>query len=78
MLVQSASESRIFVYEVTGLRQNTDNDKNNYSFRSSSSVFFKVPYERMNEEMQRILHMGGTIVSIKPATSEAGASGSGD
>jgi hypothetical protein len=25
-----------------------------------------VPYSRMNEEMQRITRMGGTIVSIQP------------
>lgn len=65
------SSSRVFVYEVTGLRQNTDNDQNSYPFRSSSSVFIKVPYKRMNEEMQRILRMGGTIVRIKSSTSDS-------
>lgn len=65
------SDSRVFVYEVTGLRQNTSNDQNEYPFRTSSSVFIKVPYKRMNQEMQRILRMGGQIVSIKPA--EAGS-----
>ncbi len=65
------SASRVFVYEVTGLRQNDENDKNNYPVRRSGSVFIKVPYGRMNEEMQRISRMGGTIVNIKPATSEA-------
>lgn len=64
----SPANNRVFVYEVTGLRQNTENDSNNYPFRSSSSVFIKVPYKRMNEEMQRISRMGGTIVSIKPLT----------
>lgn len=61
------SGSRVFVYEVAGLRQNTDTDNNNYPFRHSSSVFIKVPYSRMNEEMRRILRMGGTIVNITPA-----------
>lgn len=64
--VANPLDSRVFVYEVTGLRQSTENDKNNYQFRSSSSVFIKVPYNRMNEEMQRILRMGGTIVNITP------------
>lgn len=64
------SSSRVFVYEVQGLRQNPENDKNNYDIRNSSSVFIKVPYKRMNEEMRRITRMGGTIVSIKPLTSE--------
>lgn len=61
----SPSKNRVFVYEVTGLRQNQDNDSNNYDFRSSSSTFVSVPYSRMNEEMQRIGKMGGTIVNIK-------------
>ena len=72
----TSSNSRVFVYEVTGLRQNTDNDNNNYPFRSSSSVFIKVPYNRMNEEMQRILRMGGTIASIKPVSADAQPSAS--
>ena len=65
----SPSKSRVFVYEVTGLKQNETNDSNNYQFRSSSSVFVRVPYNRMNEEMQRINKMGGTIVNIKPLDS---------
>ena len=61
----SASNNRIFVYEVTGLKQNQANDSNSYSFRNSSSTFVSVPYSRMNEEMQRIGKMGGTIVKIQ-------------
>jgi phycocyanin-associated, rod len=63
------SNSRVFVYEVKGLRQTEENDKNNYAFRSSDSVFIKVPYSRMNEEMQRINRMGGTIVNISSGES---------
>ncbi len=62
----SPSKNRVFVYEVTGLRQSETNDNNNYQFRSSSSIFVRVPYNRMNEEMQRIGKMGGTIVNIQP------------
>lgn len=61
----SSSNNRVFVYEVTGLKQNLENDSNSYALRSSSSVFVSVPYNRMNEEMQRISKMGGTIVSIQ-------------
>ena len=61
----SPAKSRVFVYEVTGLKQNETNDSNNYQFRSSSSIFVSVPYSRMNEEMQRIGKMGGTIVNIQ-------------
>lgn len=62
----SPSDNRIFVYEVTGLKQNEQNDSNSYPVRTSSSVSMQVPYNRMNEEMLRITRMGGTIVKIKP------------
>lgn len=62
----SPAQNRVFVYEVTGLRQNGENDKNKYAFRNSGSVFIQVPYARMNEEMQRINRMGGKIVNISP------------
>ena len=61
----SPAKNRVFVYEVTGLRQNQENESNGYSFRSSSSIFMTVPYNRMNEEMQRIGKMGGSIVKIQ-------------
>lgn len=74
----SSSNNRVFVYEVTGLKQNQANDRNDYSFRSSSSVFVSVPYNRMNEEMLRIGKMGGTIVNIQSLTDfkEQGAANS--
>ncbi|MGK7892531.1 MAG: phycobilisome linker polypeptide [Xenococcus sp. (in: cyanobacteria)] len=62
----SPAKNRVFVYEVTGLRQNENNDGNSYPVRNSSSVFVRVPYNRMNEEMLRISKMGGSIVGIKP------------
>jgi len=65
----SPVKSRVFVYEVTGLKQSETNDQNDYQFRSSSSVFVSVPYSRMNEEMQRIGKMGGNIVNIQPLSS---------
>ncbi|MGB5592787.1 MAG: phycobilisome linker polypeptide [Crocosphaera sp.] len=68
------SASRVFVYEVTGLRQNYTNDKKSYPVRRSGSVFIKVPYSRMNEEMQRITRMGGTIVNISSAESSTESS----
>lgn len=65
MLGKLDTSSRIFVYEVSGLKQNDQSDKNTYPVRLSGSVFIKVPYSRMNEEMQRITRQGGTILSIK-------------
>lgn len=58
--------NRLFLYEVAGLSQNTETDKMGYPIRRSGSVYITVPYSRMNQEMQRITRMGGTIVSIQP------------
>jgi phycocyanin-associated rod protein len=66
----SPSKGRMFLYEVTGMRQNQETDKNGYPIRQGGSTFIKVPYSRMNQEMQRITRMGGEIVSIKPLTGE--------
>ncbi|QKQ76037.1 ferredoxin--NADP reductase [Nostoc sp. TCL240-02] len=60
--------SCIFVYEVVGLRQSEETDQTNYPIRKSGSVFIRVPYNRMNQEMRRITRLGGTIVSIQPVT----------
>jgi len=65
----SPSGSRMFRYEVVGLRQNDETDKMNFPIRQSGSVFITVPYNRMNEEMQRIARMGGKIVKIEPLAS---------
>lgn len=66
----SSSASRVFRYEVVGLRQNSETDKNKFSIRRSGSVFITVPYNRMNEEMQRINRLGGKIVNIEPLSAE--------
>lgn len=66
----TSSGSRMFRYEVVGLRQNTETDKMNYSIRQSGSVFITVPYTRMNEEMQRISRMGGKIVNIETLSAD--------
>lgn len=66
----NSAASRVFRYEVVGLRQNEETDKNNYDIRRSGSIFMTVPYSRMNEEMQRITRMGGRIVKIEPLTAE--------
>ncbi len=62
----SPSGARVFRYEVVGLRQNEETDKMGYPIRRSGSTFITVPYNRMNEEMQRIARMGGKIVAITP------------
>jgi len=59
------SGSRVYLYEVVGLRQSEETDKTNYPIRKSGSVFIRVPYNRMNQEMRRISRLGGKIVSIQ-------------
>jgi phycocyanin-associated, rod len=65
------SAGRCFRYEVVGLRQSDDTENIDYSIRSSASTFITVPYNRMNQEMQRITRMGGKIVSIQPLSASA-------
>jgi len=64
------AETRMFRFEVEGLRQTYQADKISYPIRRSGSFFTTVPYSRMNEEMQRISRLGGKIVSIQPLTLE--------
>lgn len=61
----TVSGSRVFLFEVVGLRQNSETDGLNYPIRRSGSVFIKVPYGRMSQEMQRISRLGGKIVNIQ-------------
>jgi len=62
----STADNRIFLYEVAGLRQTPQTRNNSYQIRTSTNIFFQVPYSRMNEQMQSINRRGGTIVSIHP------------
>lgn len=71
----SPSGSRLFLYEVEGLRQNQETDKQDFPIRRSGSVFITVPYSRMNQEMQRITRLGGRIVSIRPLTVDSETNG---
>lgn len=57
--------SRLFIYEVIGLGGDGRNE--NAFVRKSGTTYITVPYARMNQEMQRITKLGGTIVSIRPA-----------
>jgi ferredoxin--NADP+ reductase len=68
------SGGRLFVFEVQGLRQSPESDKNDYSIRRSGSQYFLVPYGRMNPEMQRISRLGGKIVNIFPYNSDESSS----
>ncbi|NJL68453.1 MAG: ferredoxin-NADP reductase [Oscillatoriales cyanobacterium RU_3_3] len=71
----SESGSRIFIYEVEGMRQNETTDQMSQPIRRSGSVFITVPYDRMNQEMRRIARMGGKILSIRPSNGTAETNG---
>jgi hypothetical protein len=66
-------DNRIFVYEVTGLQQNEVTTQFDHQIRNSSSIFMQVPLNRMNATMQRIVNLGGKIVSIRPLHQESAA-----
>jgi ferredoxin--NADP+ reductase len=66
----SLAASRLFVYEVIGLRDQSA-DRANDKIRRSGSVFITVPYGRMNQELRRIANLGGKILSIRPLGSSS-------
>jgi len=66
----SAANSRLFIYEVIGLRDSRSFDSTNSKIRRSGSSFITVPYQRMNQEMRRIASLGGKILNIRPYAAE--------
>lgn len=74
-LIGGKSTSRFFRYEVSGLRESEKTEKTDYPIRNSGTVFITVPYNRMNQEMQRITRLGGKIVNIHPLNPETKVGG---
>ncbi|OLP17528.1 ferredoxin-NADP reductase [Leptolyngbya sp. 'hensonii'] len=72
----TVSGSRLFRYEVVGLRQSLATDNTAHPIRRSGSVFITVPYDRMNGVMRRITRMGGRIINIQPLDGDLAASSS--
>ena len=65
--LESPLDDRVFIYEVKGLKQNYQKHSNRYLFRTSSgSIFLKVPYSQMNQQMRRIALLGDKIVNVSP------------
>ena len=73
---KTGANSRVFVFEVEGMRQGGDSDQLSYPIRRSGRVCITVPYERMNQEMRRISRMGGRIVNIRPCNGNPSAESS--
>ena len=64
----TANGNRYFRYEVRVLHQNEVTNQQEHVIRPSSSIFLTIPFDRMNEEVQRIHRLGGKIVNIQPLT----------
>lgn len=60
-----SANSRMYVYEITGLQDQAASSGNG-KIRVSGSHFITVPYRRMQQEMRRIARLGGKILSIRP------------
>jgi ferredoxin--NADP+ reductase len=61
----SFTEERRFLFEVVGIA-NQESNNLDYPIRESGTTFMAVPYSRMNQEMNRINRLGGTIIKITP------------
>ncbi|MGB7088218.1 MAG: ferredoxin-NADP reductase [Phormidesmis sp.] len=70
----STSASKLYVYEVEGLGQSGQASGMSAPLRRSGTVLITVPYGRMQQEVKRIMQLGGKIVSIRPASNGAIAS----
>ncbi len=68
ILSSRATDSRVFVYEVTGLRQSDQTVNNSHEIRHSDTMFVQVPFGRMNEFMQQIDRSGARIVNIRTSS----------
>jgi ferredoxin--NADP+ reductase len=67
--------SRVFLYEVVGLRQNLGAEQVSHPIRRSGSISLIVPYNRMSEIMREITRMGGKIVGIRSLNGEEADNG---
>jgi len=66
--------NRMFIYEVEGLGNKSVAGISADATRKVGRSFISVSYSRMNQEMQRILRLGGKIVAIHPAESFSASS----
>ncbi|MEN9235643.1 MAG: phycobilisome linker polypeptide [Gloeomargarita sp. GMQP_bins_25] len=66
LATSTSYNNRVFVLEVVGLRQNATTANLNYPIRRSGALYVQVPYNRLNQEMQRLQRLGGRIVAVRP------------
>ena len=70
----SSADNRLYVYEVEGLGQSGKASDMSAPLRRSGTKLITVPYGRMQQEAKRIMQLGGSIVSIRPASEAASSS----
>ncbi len=66
----------MYVIEVTGFGQGSNSGVTTSAVRRSGTTFIRVPYSRMNQEVQRISRLGGKIVNISPLNADSAAASS--
>lgn len=66
MATNNDAKNRVFLYEVVIQPRSGAIKQINGLFQRRGKFYVKVPYERMNQEMQRITRSGGKIVNIFP------------
>lgn len=66
--INSSTENRDFIVEVTGLHSTVGSTYLKYPIRQSGRTEFTVPYSRMSREIRRIALRGGKIISIRPSS----------
>ncbi|WP_124970708.1 DUF1816 domain-containing protein [Aphanothece sacrum] len=64
MATNNDANSRVFLYEVVIPPQIAGLNQMNGLMQRQGKFYLKVPYERMNEEMQRIIRLEGKIMKI--------------
>lgn len=60
------NRDRLFLYEVVLSSPSIPSQTGQTYSNRRATLFLKVPYERMSQEMKRIAQLGGTIVRITP------------
>jgi hypothetical protein len=68
MATNNDANSRVFLYEVVIPPQIAGLNQINGLMQRQGKFYLKVPYKRMNQEMQRITRLGGKIIKITPLT----------
>ena len=65
----STYSNRIYVFEVSGLAENSSTGSHVYCIRNSATCFYQVSFTQMNQMLRKINQLGGKVLSIQPLES---------